>query len=40
MSAANNTLSETIALITAAKQYWLKNMETYFYRIHLIARIA
>lgn len=40
MSAANNSLEETIALITAAKQYWLKNMETYFYRIHLNARIA
>lgn len=40
MYAAGNTLEETIGLVTAAKLYWLKNMETYFYRTHLNALIA
>lgn len=36
MDAANNSLEQTIALITAAKQYWL-NVWQHTYRIHLIA---
>lgn len=36
MDAANNSLEQTIALITAAKQYWL-NVWRHTYRIHLIA---
>lgn len=40
LAVAGNTLDEAIALITAGKQYCLKNMETYFHRTHLIARVA
>lgn len=40
MYAAGNTLEETIGLVTAAKIYWLKDMETYFYRTYLNALIA
>lgn len=40
MYAANNSFEQTVGLITAAKYYWLKNMETYFYRTYLIARAA
>ena len=40
MYAANNSFEQTVGLVTAAKHYWLKNMETYFYRTYLIARVA
>ena len=38
LSASGNTLDQSIAMKSAAKYYWLKNMETYFYRTYLIAR--
>ena len=36
MKAANNTFEETVALITAAKLYWL-NVWRHTYRTYLIA---
>lgn len=40
LDAAGNDLNQSVAMITAAKHYWLKDMETYFYRTYLIASIV